>query len=67
MKILTSVIMLATVASLVAGCAAARTAGSAAPSDMEQSDRLYCERHDGRWVAAAGVCEYPERGWGRRF
>jgi hypothetical protein len=57
MKVLTSVIIIVSVAGVLGGCALTRTNGSGSPSSMEDSDRVFCERHDGRWVA--GVCEYP--------
>ena len=57
MTLLSTVILIATVAGLVAGCAYPLPDGSGAPSSMDRSDRAYCERVGGRWVA--GVCETP--------
>ena len=49
MNLLPTVILIVT--SLVAGCTYPLTDGSGEPSGMDRSDRLYCDRIGGRWVA----------------
>ena len=58
MKAVTSIMIAALAATLVAGCAMSQSGGQSGGS-MSDSDRVWCERSGGRWRAALNVCEPP--------
>jgi len=57
-KVLPSVIMIATLASAVAGCDSSGTTEDSAAAWAER-DRIWCERGGSTWRPALGVCESP--------